>query len=96
MATSEGLQAHSFERAAASYQRAVGGPISAESVRRITEGWGAGCEAKREREAEVVNAAGQRGERPGESRLAPIDPIAQQANVSSDGAKLLIRGEGWK
>lgn len=74
----------------------MGGGISAESVRQITEGWGAACEAKREREAEVVNAPAQRGERPGETRLAAIDPLAQQANVSSDGAKLLIRGEGWK
>ena len=96
MAASEGLQAKSFARAALSYQRAVGGGISAESVRQITEGWGAACEAKREREAEVVNAPAQRGERPGQTRLATIDPLAQQANVSSDGAKLLLRGEGWK
>ena len=70
--------------------------ISAESVRQITEGWGAACEQKREAEAEAVNAAAQRGEPPGTSRLTPIDPIRPQANISSDGAKLLIRGEGWK
>ena len=96
VAASEGLQAKSFARAAQSYQRAVGGGISAESVRQLTEGWGAACEARREQEAEVVNAPAQRGERPGETRLTTIDPIAQAANVSSDGAKLLIRGEGWK
>ena len=65
-------------------------------MRQITEGWGAQCEAKREAEALVVNAPAQRGEQPGASRLPTIDPITQQANISSDGAKLLIRGEGWK
>jgi hypothetical protein len=65
-------------------------------VRQITEGWGAACEAKREAEAEAVNAPAQRGECPSASRLTPNDPIGEQANVSSDGAKLLIRAEGWK
>jgi hypothetical protein len=96
VATSQGLQAKSFERAATAYSQAVGGAISAESVRLITEGWGAQCEAKRAVEAEAVNAPAQRGERPCASRLTPIDPLTEQANISSDGAKLLIRGEGWK
>jgi hypothetical protein len=65
-------------------------------VRQITEGWGAQCEQQREAEAALVNAPGQRGEQPGTSRLTTIDPLRQQANISSDGAKLLIRGEGWK
>jgi hypothetical protein len=65
-------------------------------VRQITEGWGAACEQKREAEAEAVNAPAQRGECPRASRLTPIDPIREQANISSDGAKLLIRDEGWK
>jgi hypothetical protein len=65
-------------------------------VRLIPEGWGGACEAKRVAEAAAANAPAQRGERPGESRLTRIDPIQQQANISSDGAKLLIRGEGWK
>ena len=65
-------------------------------MRQITEGWGAACEAKREAEAEAVNAPAQRGECPSASRLTPLDPLRQQANISSDGAKLLIRDEGWK
>lgn len=96
MATRQGLQTRSFALAAEGYSEAVGGAISDESVRLITEGWGAACEAKRAAEAAAVNAPAQRGERPGESRLPPIDPIQQQANISSDGAKLLLRGEGWK
>jgi hypothetical protein len=96
VATREGLEAKSFERAAAAYVRAVGGAISAESVRQITEGWGAACEQKREAEAVAVSAPAQRGEQPGASRLTPIEPITQPANISSDGAKLWVRGEGWK
>jgi hypothetical protein len=96
VAARQGLQTKSFELAAEGYSEAVGGAISDESVRQITEGWGAQCEQKREAEAAVVNAPGQRGERPGESRLPASDPLTQQANISSDGAKLLIRGEGWK
>ena len=70
--------------------------MSDESVRLITEGWGAACEAKRQTEAAWVNAPGQRGEHPDASRLTPIEPLKAQANISSDGAKLLVRGEGWK
>lgn len=82
--------------AAEGYNEAVGGSISDESVRQITEGWGGACEVKREAEAALANAPAQRGERSDTSRLRPSDPIHQQANLSSDGAKLLIRGEGWK
>ena len=96
VATSDGLEAKSFERAAAAYSRAVGGAISAESVRTITEGWGAECEAKRVAEAALVNAPAQRGEAPAASRLTPVAPLTGHANISSDGAKLLIRSEGWK
>ena len=96
VAARQGLQTQSFTRAAEGYSEAVGGAISDESVRLITEGWGAACEAKRNTEAAWVNAPGQRGERLDASRLTPIDPLTQQANISSDGAKLFVRGEGWK
>ena len=96
MATRQGLHTKSFALAAEGYSEAVGGAMSDESVRLITEGWGAACEGKREAEAACVNAPAQRGERPDTIRLTPVDPIQQPANLSSDGAKLLIRGEGWK
>jgi hypothetical protein len=82
--------------AAEGYSEAVGGAMSDESVRQITESWGAACAVRREADAAQVNAPAQRGERPDTLRLMPVDPILQQANLSSDGAKLLIRGEGWK
>lgn len=96
MATRQGLHTKSFALAAEGYSEAVGGAMSDESVRQITEGWGAACEVQREAEAARVNAPAQRGEHPDTLRLMPVDPIQQQANLSSDGAKLLIRGEGWK
>ncbi len=70
--------------------------MSADSLARITEGWGQQVEAQRQAEAERANGIAQRGESPRTRRIATITPIAGQANISTDGAKVLIRGEGWK
>jgi hypothetical protein len=40
VATRQGLQAKSFALAAESYREAVGGSMSPDSLRRVTEGWG--------------------------------------------------------
>lgn len=96
MATRLGLQSKSFDRAADSYTDAVGQSISGDSVRRVTQGWGRQVEAQREAEAERANAPAQRGEGPTTRRLAEYDPIAEAANISTDGGMMLIRGEGWK
>ena len=40
VATRQGLQAKSFALAAESYREAVGGSMSPDSLRRLTEGWG--------------------------------------------------------
>jgi hypothetical protein len=90
------LQAKSFDQAADAYRDAVGGMISADSIRRITEGWGERMAAHRQAEAERANAPAQKGEGPRVSRITAIAPIAGQANISTDGAMVLIRGEGWK
>lgn len=96
MATRQGLQAPSFDLAAEAYREAVGGAISSESVRRITTGWGQAVESRRDREAERANAPVQVGESPRARRIEAVQPIADQANISTDGAMVLIRGEGWK
>ena len=96
MATRLGLQSKSFERAADSFTDAVGQSISGDSVRRITQGWGRQVEARRAIEAEQASAPAQRGEGPTSRRLAEQDPIAEGANISTDGGMILIRGEGWK
>lgn len=96
VAARQGLQAKSFDLAAGAYSEAVGGHISADSLRRITEGWGQGVEARRTAEAERANAPAQVGESPRQRRMAEVEPIERQANLSTDGAMVLIRGEGWK
>jgi hypothetical protein len=70
--------------------------MSADSLRRITEGWGQAVAMQRQVEAEQANAVAQRGEKPQDRRVAEVEPIAGQANLSTDGAMMLVRGEGWK
>ncbi|MGB3906324.1 MAG: hypothetical protein WBB22_15550, partial [Anaerolineae bacterium] len=96
MATRQGLMAKSFELAAEAYADAVGGSMSSDSLRRITEGWGRRVEAQQEEAAERANAPAQRGENPQERRIVEVRPIAGQANLSTDGGMVLVRGEGWK
>jgi len=43
-----------------------------------------------------ANAPVQAGEPPDMPRLPHVDPIGEQANVSTDGVMVLIRQEGWK
>lgn len=90
------MQARSFGLAAEAVSDALGGGISADSVRRLTEGFGARVIERRAAEAERANAVAQREERPGERRLALEDPVGERGNVSTDGAMVRIRGEGWK
>ena len=70
--------------------------MSADSLRRITEGWGRRIETERQEAAEKANAPAQRGESPQARRLVEVTPITGQANVSTDGGMVLIREEGWK
>jgi hypothetical protein len=96
VATRLGLQSKSFDLAATAFGDAVGRSISGDSVARLTEGWGQAVEAQRNQEAEQANAPGRRGGRLGQRRLVEVAPITTQANLSSDGAMLLLREEGWK
>jgi len=94
VATRQGLQAKSFALAAAAYQDAVGGSMSADSLRRVTQGWGQLVEEQRKAEAEWVYAP----ETPEavERVVKVYAPIQRQGNVSSDGGMVLLREEGWK
>ena len=96
MATRQGLQAKSFDLAVEAYSDAVGGAMSSDSMRRITEGWGQQVEQQRQSTAERANAPAQVGESPRERRVAEVEPIMGQANISTDGGMILVRGEGWK
>ena len=96
VATQQGLQGKSFALAAQGYTDAVGGSLSADSLHRITEGWGAQVQDQRQAEADRANLPGQREESPRQRRGPESRPIAGAANLSTDGAMVLVRGEGWK
>ncbi len=67
--------------------------MSADSLRRITEGWGRQVEKQRELAAEKATKL---VESPRERPIPEVRPITGQANLSTDGGMELIRGEGWK
>jgi len=96
VATRLGLQAKSFDLAAAGFSDAVGRGISGDSVARLTEDWGRRVSEARTTEAARANQSGRRGERLAQRRLTEVAPITTQANISTDGAMLLVRAEGWK
>lgn len=96
MATRLGLQAKSFDLAAEGFRDAVGRGISGDSVARLTEDWGGRVAEQRRVEADCANRPGERGERLVQRRLPEAAPITTQANISTDGAMLLVREEGWK
>jgi hypothetical protein len=70
--------------------------MSADSLRRITEGWGEEVREQREEEARRANAPAQKGEEPNQRRVMAIEPITEQANLSTDGGMVRVRDEGWK
>ena len=96
VATRLGLQAPSFDLAAEAFSDAVGRSISGDSVARLTEAWGRQVGAQRSAEAVGAHQPGRRGERLVQRRLEEVAPITTQANISTDGAMLLVRQEGWK
>ena len=94
VAVRQGLQAKSFDLAAEAYCEATGGQMSGDSLARVTEGFGDRLETKRAGEEKMVY----------ETEVPPLAeqvvkiqaPISGQANLSTDGGMVLIRGEGWK
>ena len=70
--------------------------MSADSLASITEDWGRRIGAQRTAEAERASQPAQRGERHDERRVAEVEAINGQANLSTDGAMMLVRNEGWK
>ena len=96
VATRLGLQAKSFDLAAAGFSDAVGRQISGDSMARLTEDWGRQVAEQRSAEADRANRPSPRGERLTQRRLPEVAPITTQANISTDGAMMLVRAEGWK
>jgi hypothetical protein len=90
-----GLQGKSFDLAAEAYEDAVGGSMSADSLRRVTMGTGQAMDAYRDEEVEQVYTLPE-PKRFAQAEVRTIEPLEAQANISTDGGMVLIRDEGWK
>src|SRR5690606_39401491 len=94
VAAQHGLHSKSFAKAAALYRDSTGGPMSCDSLRRITEGFGQALEERRVREAQQVYD--QHRPQAAQAVVTITAPICEQANISTDGGMVLLREEGWK
>jgi hypothetical protein len=92
VAARQGLEARSFQLAADSYSDAVGSRMTCDSIRRLTEGWGQALAAQRDADVAGLYALDPAAEK----EVIQLDPLPQQANLSTDGGMMLVRGEGWK
>jgi len=85
-----------FREAVEDYEDAVGDRISHTAIWRLAHEAGEQMRQDEAAEVEVAHAPAQPGEAPGEQRVAQVQPVVEQGNISSDGAMILVRGEGWK
>jgi len=87
-----GLQSASFRLAAESFSDATGCEMSREGMRKVTQKWGQAVDTKREKEAEDIFDIRQYSTK----NIVNVDPIKEQANISTDGGMVHVRDEGWK
>lgn len=90
--TRQGLLGKSFVQAAEAISDAVGCAMNRESVRQMTQEWGAKVETQRQEIVEQLFAV----DNPIPAMPALINPIEKQASISTDGGMILVRDEGWK
>ena len=90
--TRQGLLGKSFAQAAEAISDALGCAMNRESVRQLTQDWGAKVEMKRQEMAEQLFV----GDSPAPAMPVLSNPIEKQASISTDGRMILIRQEGWK
>lgn len=90
------VRAPSFAQAAVDYADATGGSMPATSMWRVTAQSGQALVEQKAAEAERVAAPAQREEASLSERVAPQDPLAGVANLSTDGGMIHLRSEGWK
>jgi hypothetical protein len=96
VAARQGLQARSFDQAAVAFRDALGREMSGDSVVRITQEFARTVQRQRTSDVAVATAPAQRDEAPDQRRLPEQHRIEGQANLSTDGAMVLIRAEGGK
>lgn len=92
MAARQGLQSKSFKLAAELFSDAIGCTMLRDGMRRVTEGWGKKVSDKREQETEEQFGANLLPA----TEIEIVDPIEQQASISTDGGYVHIRGQGGK
>ena len=90
--TRQGLLGKSFVQAAEAVSDAVGCAMNRESVRQMTQEWGAKVETQRQEIVEQLFA----GDSPLPAMPALINPIEKQASISTDGGMILVRDVVWK
>ena len=95
VATRRGLQAKAFALAATGFSCGRAQHLGRQSGP-PHRSLGQRVEVQRNQEATAANQPGQRGERLAQRRRAEVAPISTQANLSTDGAMVLVREEGWK
>jgi hypothetical protein len=92
VAVRQGLQAKSFKLAADTFSDATGCAMLRDGMRKVTQEWGIQVDEKREKEAEAQFAMNQFPV----AGIEVIDPITQQASISTDGGFVRVRGQDWK
>lgn len=90
------MRAASFRKAAGDFADAVGTGISHTAVWRITTETGQALCTHLAQEAAQASVPAQLGGGAKQQRVAEVQPIEDQANISSDGVMVLVRHEGWK
>lgn len=96
VAARHGLQAKSFDQAAEAVSEAVGRAMSGDSLGRITREFGSNVQQQRAAEVQVALAPAQRDEAADQRLLPEQQPIVGAAILSTDGAMVRVREEGWK
>ena len=92
VAVRQGLQSQSFKLGAELFSDATGCEMSKEGIRKVTQEWGEAVDKKREGEAEAVFVGNQEPAKV----IEIIEPIKNQASISTDGGFVHVRDEGWK
>lgn len=92
-----GLTTSSFEQGAQTVRLAVGQTLSGESLRRVTHRVGAACERVRSEHLQQIAELPIDGNQSPEALIEAHETLAgKDANISTDGGMIRLRGEGWK
>lgn len=92
VAVRQGLQSKSFRLGAELFSDAIGCTMLRDGMRKVTQEWGKKVDDKREKAIEVCFDIN----RPSALEIEVVNPIKQQASISTDGGFVHVRGQGGK